>query len=217
MQLRVLSRLSVILNCVLLFALVASPAVGQVRIVTPEQPTTNESGQSLDSILSHGTQLEREHRWGDALTHYEQAVRDFPNQTDLRQRFELAKLHYDLGRRYGDRSFRTGVDYMSQDDALDVYGEVLMKIQTHYVHRPNWKRLVEWGTSSLEVALTDPDFQARFLPNHTVESIDGYRAKLRAWVRQQSIETRQAARDSVAAIGRMTFNELGVPASATEM
>lgn len=217
MQLRVLSRLSVLLNCVLLFALVASPAVGQVRIVTPEQPTTNESGQSLDSILSHGTQLEREHRWGDALTHYEQAVRDFPNQTDLRQRFELAKLHYDLGRRYSDRSFRTGVDYMSQDDALDVYGEVLMKIQTHYVHRPNWKRLVEWGTSSLEVALTDPDFQARFLPNHTVESIDGYRAKLRAWVRQQSIETRQAARDSVAAIGRMTFNELGVPASATVM
>lgn len=217
MQLRLISRRSVLLNFVLLFGLLVSPAAAQVRIVTPEKSLAGEGELSLESVLSHGGQLEREHRWGDALTYYEEALHQYPEQNDLRQRFELAKLHYDLARRYGDRSYRNGIDYMSQGDSLDVYGEVLMKIQTHYVHRPNWKRLVEWGTSSLEVALTDPDFQARFLPNHTVETIDGYRARLRVWVRDQSIETRQAARDTVSSIARMTHSELGLPPSATVM
>ncbi len=216
MQLRVFSRLSVLLHCALLLGLMVAPAAAQVRIVTPEKPVAA-SELTLDGVFRHGGQLEREHRWGDALTYYEEALHDFPQQRVLRQRFELAKLHYDLGRRYSDRSFRAGVDYMSQDDALEIYTEVLLKIQTHHVNSPNWKRLVEWGTSSLEVALTDPDFQARHLPNQSVETIDAYRGRLRARVRALSIDTRQAARAAVAAIGRMTSNELGVPASATVM
>ncbi len=216
MQLRVISRLSVLLHCVLLFGWLVAPATAQVRIVTPEKPSATDA-LTLEGVFRHGGQLEREHRWGDALTYYEDALHEFPKQRDLRQRFELAKLHYDLGRRYGDRSFRTGVDYMSQDDALDIYAEVLLKIQTHYVQRPDWKRLVEWGTSSLEVALTDPDFQARFLQKHSAQTIDGYRTRLRSWVRSQSIDTRQAARDAVAAVGRMANTELGLPAAATVM
>jgi len=216
MQLRVISRLSLLLHCVVLFGWLVSPATAQVRIVTPEKSAATDAS-TVEGILLHGGQLEREHRWGEALTQYEEALHNFPEQRDLRQRFELAKLHYDLGRRYGDRSFRAGVEKMNADDALDVYAEVLQKIQTHYVQRPDWKRLVEWGTSSLEVALTNPDFQAKFLPNQSVETIDGYRARLRPWVHSQTIDNRQAARDVVATIGRMTHTELGLPTSATIM
>ena len=51
----------------------------------------------------------------------------------LQQRFDAARLHYDLQRRYADRSFRESVSRLSIERALDLYGQVLLKIESHYV------------------------------------------------------------------------------------
>ena len=61
----------------------------------------------IEDLLQHGRQLEMQRRWGEAVTHYEDALRLFPAEGSLERRFESARLHYDLGRRYADRSSAT--------------------------------------------------------------------------------------------------------------
>lgn len=57
----------------------------------------------LASVLAEGERLESLRRWGEALTHYEAALRDYPADETLVRREDLAKLHFSLDRRYADR------------------------------------------------------------------------------------------------------------------
>ncbi len=201
----------------LLLATFAAPAAAQVRIVPPAGESATADVVQLQDLLEQGRQLELQRRWGEALTLYEDALRDHPGESDLRRRFDLAKLHYDLGRRYADNSFQHAVAQMGDADALEVYSDVLLKVQSHYVHRPDWARLVAWGTSSLEVALTDADFVDQHLDRVPQDRIDRFRNNLRHWVGQQQITGRHTARDVVAAAARMTRDHLGLPVPVSVM
>ena len=50
----------------------------------------------IGDLLSRGQALENERRWGEALTLYEDALRQYPTQRDLEQRMQLSRMHYDL-------------------------------------------------------------------------------------------------------------------------
>ncbi len=108
--------------------------------------------------------MELERRWGDALTHYEEALRQFPADGVLQRRFDTARLHYDIQRRSVDRSFSETLTRLPLDRALDLYAQVLLKIDSHYVDSPDWKDLVERGTNNLEIALSEPVFLERYVP-----------------------------------------------------
>ena len=129
-------------------------------------------------LLHRGEQLEQQHRWGEALAHYEAAVRQYPKQSSLHQRFDAARLHYDLERRYADKSFCDSVARMSPDRALDLYGQVLLKIETHYVEAPNWKDLVGHGTANFLMALGEPTFVDRNVPQRNRLALDAFRREL---------------------------------------
>src|SRR5687768_15014258 len=114
---------------------------------------------AVDELLRYGQTLETERRWGEALTHYEQGLRQHPEQATLiEQRLELSRIHYDLTRRYNDSSFHTALRSMTERDALALYSEVLAKIQSHYVDEPNWREILQQGTLGLAEALNDPAF-----------------------------------------------------------
>ena len=55
---------------------------------------------------------------GEALAYYEDAVRQHPQDGNLQQRFDSARVHYDLQRRYADRSFRDSVSRLPFERAL---------------------------------------------------------------------------------------------------
>ncbi len=97
----------------------------------------------VGNLLRQGQQLEIQHRWSEALALYEDGVRQHPGDGDLQRRFDFTRLHYDLSRRYHDNSFRDAVVRLSMLDALDLYSDVLAKLQAHYVELPRWKELVE--------------------------------------------------------------------------
>ncbi len=101
------------------------------------------SGRNVSQWLRDGGRLETEHRWGEALTHFEESLRQFPGDGDLKQHFDTARLHYELGRRYNDRSFRDGLARMSLQESLDLYNEVLLKLQAHYVE-PSRSGIDSW-------------------------------------------------------------------------
>ena len=119
-----------------LFAVPVAPA--QVRIPATAIAQTAE----LDDVLQRGRQLETDQRWGEALSHYENALKLHPGESNLEQRVETARIHLDLARRYADSSFLNALHEITEREAADMYAEVLLKIQAHYVHTPNWQSMV---------------------------------------------------------------------------
>jgi len=163
----------------------------------------------IGELLRRGRQLEIEQRWGEAFSHYEDAVRQFPLDDSLQRRFDFTRLHYDLGRRYADRSFRESVATLPLDAALNLYANVLLKIESHYVQVPHWKELIERGTNNLEMALSEPVFLEQNLPGADRAAVDGFRRELRGALGPRVITTRRGAREAVAAaaaLGRQRLN-----------
>ena len=192
-------------------AIPLSATRGQVRIPAAAFEKTG----GFQQVLDHGQELERARRWGEALTHYEGALRTYPEKHEIQQRLTLARIHFDLARRYADSSFGQALRAMSQRQALDLYGEVLLKVYTHYVSPPDWQRLVRHGTDSLDVALTDPIFVQRHLPTATVEQLTGFRRELHQHLDWRQVPSRQEANQIVALAGRLAWQHVRLsPAAA---
>ncbi|MBX3425259.1 MAG: S41 family peptidase [Pirellulales bacterium] len=162
----------------------AAPVSAQTTLTIAGDAPTVTTAASV--ALERGAQLEQQRRWGDALTHYEQALREFPEDRQLAQRLDQAKLHYSLERRYNDRSFLDSVRSLSVQQSLALYGELLRKINTHYVTAPPWTELGVRGAVGLETALSDAAFQAA----HRVQTSPEKIAQLRQGI-YQSLSRRQ--------------------------
>jgi len=163
----------------------------------------------VESLLEHGRRLETEQRWGEALTHYEDALRRHPASARLEQRFLLSRLHFDVTRRYHDESFRTAVRTLGEQEALALYSEVLLKVQSHYVEQPSWNHLVDRGTTSLDVALSEPAFLAENELEHlSTSEIARFRRDLRSRLATIQIVDRHSARDAAATAARLAWQSL---------
>jgi len=199
-------------TCLAFLALLFSvPAVAQL----PTTITISDPHGEVTELLRRGRQLEIERRWGEALVHYEDAVRDYPENTTLRHRFETARLHYDLERRYADRSFRELVSRMSTEQSLELYGRVLLKIESHYVDIPHWRELISRGTENFEVAISKPAFIDRNIPQRDRLAVDAFRRELRDVVASHRVDNRADARVVVAAIARLAEQRLEIAPTVT--
>ena len=144
----------------------ASPATAQ--LARPVGPVTTSApaiaprydAQALNGVLEKGTALESQARWGDALSHYEEALRNNPSEPTLRQREDLAKLHWSLEKRYADHSFVESLQSLGPDQAAGLYMELLRKINAHYVVDPPWQQLAARGARAIDLGLADEDFCA---------------------------------------------------------
>ena len=188
----------------------ATPAVAQLPTVIK----ISDSRGDVAELLQSGQQLEREQRWGEALAHYEEAIRRYPDDTNLRQRFDAARLHYDLERRYTDRSFCESVLRLSTERALELYSQVLLKIESHYVEAPHWSELIEHGSTNVELALGEPTFLDRNVPAYHRSAVDAFRRELRSMIALRSVSSRADARDTVASIARLAQQRLDVAPAA---
>lgn len=224
MRTRILSLLPALL-LTLAWAVLAppSPAQEQVRIAQEALVDVAE----LEQVLATGERFERERRWGEALMHYEQAVRSFPERQELGQRLLTARMHYDVGRRYHDRSFVTSVDRLDESQALDLYAEILLKIHAHYVDDPDWTQIVRRGGRAMEVALNEPTFLEHHrlgsnpLPvvvagqgDHRTEPIAAVDPRLATFMnevrRMRPITSRHDAREMVRYLAQVGQRQLGI-------
>ncbi|HZZ73905.1 MAG TPA: S41 family peptidase [Pirellulales bacterium] len=204
-------RLLVALCAILLSASPAAWAQSQLRIIPPQD------NQAVAAVLERGQKFEQQRKWADALTLYEEAAKRFPDNAVLDQHFNSAKMHYDLGRRYNDASFRNCIATLSETQALDLYSEVLLKVQTHYVANPDWQTMIVRGTRCLDLAVVEPAFVERQLKNVAAEKIDGFRQELATLINARPVRTRQDARDMVTAVERLAALRLAIPGPATVM
>ncbi|MGE3778109.1 MAG: hypothetical protein AB7F89_13060, partial [Pirellulaceae bacterium] len=116
----------------------------------------------VDQVLRAGVDLEQQRRWAEALAHYEDAVRRYPHQPQLTERLVVARLHYEVARRYVDQSFLDAIVQLPPREAADLYGEVLLKIHAHHVDVPDWQQLFDRGTTAVEIALNEAIVQKRY-------------------------------------------------------
>jgi carboxyl-terminal processing protease len=192
------------------FAFLGSVATAQTATITipPASAPAPARTAEIGSLLRQGQQLEAERRWGDALAHYEEALRSYPGDASLERRFDLARMHYDLGRRYADQSFVNTATQLSLPGALDLYTQVLLKIQAHHVDVPDWKGLVEQGAAGFGVALSEPAFVSRHLPHATSDDIEQFRRELREASGRRAVASRGDARDAVAEVASLARHTL---------
>lgn len=186
-----------------------SRTVEPVSIAPSALPTS-----SLNSILQQGQQLEVQQRWGDALTHYEDALRQYPGEQALLSRQDLAKLNYSLERRYGDRSFQQSVRSLSTQQATALYLELLRKINTHYVDAPPWQRLAVRGVQALELALGDATFRSVHGLQLSETQIAAYRRDLYQTVQQRAPNGPNALAAVATNAARLAEQQLGLKGSA---
>jgi carboxyl-terminal processing protease len=195
---------SVLLGTILAILFLGIPAAGQTV------PDSADAGFEAAEILRQGRRLEVECRWDEALTHYEEAVRQFPHEASFRRRFDFARLHYDLDRRYNDQTFDDLLTRLSLEEALDIYDEVLLRIQANYVDTPSWKHIVERGTNGIEVALSKPAFLERNLPGVDTNDLKEFRHELRRELGNRVVQSRSDARETVLRAARLSESRLGI-------
>jgi carboxyl-terminal processing protease len=194
----------------LLLVGLAQPLAAQVKIPQTVRPVTVE----ISGVIERAEKLEHEDRWGEALSIYEEALRDFPQDTTLGSRHNLAKIHYDLARRYSDSSFLRALTTVDERQALGMYTEVLVKIETHYVAAPNWQDLINRGTQDLQVALHEKQFRDRHLSGKTTDEVAAFYDSVSRYTSTRQIRSRQQAIDAVAATARFAQDRLGVSSTA---
>ncbi len=143
--------------------------------------------EPLSTVLVEGDRLESLRRWGEALTHYENALRDYPGNETLARREDLAKLHFSLDRRYADHSYVQSLQSLSPQQAVGLYLELLRKVNTHYVATPPWQRLAARGVTALDLALLDQNFAAANGLHLTAEQLAPARVDLYQLVGQRTV------------------------------
>jgi len=188
------------------------PAGGQTIRLAEPPPTAD----NLASVLEQGARLERERRWAEALSHYEEALRRHPERADLRERVALARAHYEVCRRYSDPAFLATLQTLSPRDALAIYEEVLLKIQAHFVQEPSWPRIVQGGALSVKVAVTEPAFTSRHLAGVPVSRLVEWQAEVDA-LAAPAVADRQQASQRVQQLASTLATRYGVPLGAVVM
>jgi len=177
-------------------------------------PASPQAHQDVAEALKTGRQLESERRWSEALTWYEEALRRNPQQPTLEERLHLTRIHYDLSGRFGDPTYRESLKTLGRDKTLELYDEILTKIQTHYVEPPHWQQLVDSGTAGLMEALLDPLFLEATLPGMPQARVEAFRRVLRDRVFGVPTLDRQSAMKLAAQAAQMAREQLGMSETA---
>lgn len=203
---RALCRFSAV--CLFVAAL-ASGAIGQSKPLAP----ASDSREDI-SVLQVGRQLEAEHRWQEAIQYYEKAIKREGSNRMLSERLQSSRIHQDVVRRYSDRSFVDTVRRSNISEALDVYGEVLVKLDAYYVDPIDYGKLALFGTACLEIALTEQDFVNAHLANVRQEVIDQLRTNVHQWVVGRRIQNNSDLRSITSQVATHCQQQFGIPASA---
>ena len=106
-------------------------------------------------------------------------------------------------RRYADRSFCDMVAQMPPERSIGLYGQVLLKIESYYVDVPRWKDIVDCGARGFVLALGEPTFVDRNIPQRSRLAIDAFRQELSSSIGSAAVRNRDDAVEFVTAAARL--------------
>ena len=206
---------TLLVRCSLAASLLCCSAFSSAQQTNAQWHETSTETKSQSHTLNEGLDFEQSGRWAEALSLYQQALKADPDNKQLRQRRTIARINFDLQRRYSDRSFIENVAGSTESKALDVYAEVLLKVQSYYVDTPDWTDIANYGLASLEIALHTDEFVQRNIPHATPEQISRATQALRQSLSSFQVSSRQEAYSVAVSTSRLMRQQLNLSAPAT--
>lgn len=192
-------------------------SVSATQIAYAQLPGAPEATANHSILLQAGMELEKNRQWIQAIQHYEAAARAFPSDAELRRRLLISRLHYDVVRRVTDNSISHTLANVSQAEALELYSEVVARLEMSYVEPIDMSEIVRGGTAYLEVALTEPGFVAEHLPGRSSEEIERFRTSIHKVTLANRVRSRFEARSVVARAAGVASQNLGMNPTTTIM
>jgi len=175
------------------------------------------AGDDLSTVLQEGYRLEAAKQWQQAIQHYERWLRGHRDAVEIERRLQICRIHHDILRRYSDGTFLQLLANSSLEQSLDLYSEILNKLEWNYVDALALPELLRYGTASLEVALTEQDFLSRHLPRIPQASSEHFRLNIHREVLGRPVQNPGEARSIVHMVANKAHQELGIPPVATVM
>ncbi len=172
---------------------------------------TNATSRVLDS----GRTLEMGGHWADALTKYEEALHEYPEDHALQARFDVARLHYSLEQRYDDRSFRESLRTLKPQQSLELYNDLLSKIEAHYYTDPPWQDIAQRGATAMDIALADENFLRSQSIRVRGQQIDQLRSEIVQLPARYKIGTSRDVAAVSTQVAHLAHQRIGLSETAT--
>ncbi len=184
-------------------------------IQAPREVQTAVDGDPA-ATMDRALAFERKHLWAAAVQVYRDAKLKWPSRNDFKQRLNLCEMHLRLSRRYGDQSFRNVLLRLSREKSLELYNEMIERIDSFFVDPVRLEPLFRRGLDNLEVAVRDPSFAFLKLnaPAATPEQLSWFRDQLRARRDVLFVPNRDSAKTQVLEVCELARTGVGIPAAA---
>ena len=125
------------------------------------------------NMVHQGAELERSRQWIDAIDHYREALKSWPDHPELKYGLRRSKFHLQIDRRYGDPSFRQQILTLSEYEAYSLLDELMGRIRSHYVDQVSQTYFIAHGTESVYLSLNNE----AFLKQHQLDHLSGAKLK----------------------------------------
>lgn len=181
---------------------------------TPSTAVERQAAESPDAVLERGLDHERQRDWQGAIETYRSAREQWPSRTEFSRRLRLCELHLKLTKRYHDASFRDVLLKMPREQAAELYGEVLERIEAFYVDAVPLEPLLRQGYDNIEVALRDPNFLKLNATTTEPDRIAWLRDRLKAGRSQIAAADRDGAVSTALAASDLARHALGIEPTA---
>jgi carboxyl-terminal processing protease len=180
-------------------------------------PATIDTPAALqpEDVLRVGKALEQQRRWQEAIQHYEKSLKLLPLNKQITERMQISRVHLDVTRRYADRSFIESVERSTPAQSIEVYQDVVSKLETYYVDSIDYYKLALYGTAFLEVALTERDFIQKHLPKTPAASIENFRRNVHRLVFGKKVGNANDLKNLALLVASEAQEQIGLMPTAT--
>ena len=161
-----------------------------------------------DPRLLKARDLEQSGKWLDACRAYDELAHFDRGRDEYRSGYRRCLRRYHLAERHRDPAYHKAVDRLTAGEALDVYQDVLAKVDKYYVDhdRADVAALFRQGVEELSFALGEEPFRRAYFPDARPEAVRTFAGRLSEWqarpvasrgeARRQVLEVARAAEES---------------------
>lgn len=164
-----------------------------------------------------GEELENSRQWVEAISLYEAALKRFDKDEGLTYALRRTRIHFGIDRRYSDRSFEENLLVKGRAEALDLFEDILTRVQYEYVEPVSVTRFTAHGTESLYMALRNERFLAKHVQAGKETGIDRVRQTLIKDYWNRRVTSRLDARSAITSVCELCSRELGLSGTAVVM
>ncbi len=211
-------RLRIRLRQFCYFVLSVVAAVAMQRQLPADEAVIDVSGYAnSQEALRAGEQYETSRQWIEAIEFYEKSLKRWEKDQSLSYALRRTRIHFGIDRRYTDRSFEEKLLKQGRSESLDLFQDILDRIQLEYVDTISVTRFVAHGTESLYMALGNERFLSHNIPENMLPGAEKLRETLRQEYWNRRLASRAEARSLISRICDLSRRECGLDATAVVM